>query len=562
MFFLKKVFQLRDHANPNAEKPFLEHLEDLRVCITRLVLALLIATVVCFMFRNQLMDVMRRPVEQVWERGQNEALEESGISIKDWEKAKSIAEAAIPLSAPERTIYLEHASKDTAVLLENIRAVYYLRAAVTLEKSEQRKEFVEALPGVDKALRAKVLALIDGNPNAKVDARGKLVLMQALKPTEGFMLSIKLAFFAGIVVSFPFLLYFTLQFVLPGMHHTERRALWPAMAIGFGLFLSGVFFAYFIVLPRVLEFFHEYSAGMMIENEWRIGYYISFATQFTLIFGLSFELPVLVMTLVKLGILNSEMMRRTRAYAILAIFIIAAIITPTPDAFTLCLLAGPMVILYEICIWLAVLLERKSRKREEEEEKERMAHLLALKERRDALGEDADDSGDEHGDDPHGPDPNDDGTDPDYRGPATGFDHDEDHEGDHDHGYHHHDSQDDDYHADHEHLHEEDDEVSRHGELGYGDDGHPGEEESSAHPEETPTGDEDPRDHADNQQDFDFHEEFDPTLTEEGEQEDISDPWPEEGEEEEIIDPLHPPEDIPDEEKNREDDDPHKRDQD
>ena len=123
--------------------------------------------------------------------------------------------------------------------------------------------------------------------------------MQALKPTEGFMLSIKLAFFAGIVISFPFLLYFILQFVLPGMHDAERKALWPAMAIGFGLFLSGVFFSYYIVLPEVLEFFHEYSSDMMIENEWRIGYYISFATQFTLIFGLTFELPVLVMPLFK-----------------------------------------------------------------------------------------------------------------------------------------------------------------------------------------------------------------------------------------------------------------------
>ena len=79
MFFLKKIFQLRDHANPSAEKAFLEHLEDLRLCITRIVLTLLIATVVCFIFRNELMDVMRRPVTQVWERGELKALEKSEI---------------------------------------------------------------------------------------------------------------------------------------------------------------------------------------------------------------------------------------------------------------------------------------------------------------------------------------------------------------------------------------------------------------------------------------------------------------------------------------------------
>ena len=210
-----------------------------------------------------------------------------------------------------------------------------------------------------------------------MDARGKMVLMQALNPTEGFMLSIKLAFFAGIVISFPFLLYFILQFILPGLHGSERKALFPALVIGFGLFLLGVFFAYFFVLPRVLEFFYNYSAQMGIENEWRIGYYIAFATQFTLIFGLAFELPVVVMTIVKLGILSYDTMKRTRSYAILAIFVIAAIITPTPDAFTLCLLAVPMIILYEICIWLAYFINKKEREVEEQEEKERTERLLA-----------------------------------------------------------------------------------------------------------------------------------------------------------------------------------------
>ncbi|MDP7106837.1 MAG: twin-arginine translocase subunit TatC, partial [Roseibacillus sp.] len=385
MFFLKKIFQLRDQTNPSAEKPFLEHLEDLRVCITRVVLTLLISTVACFIFRNELMDIIRRPVTQVWEQGQESALKDTGIPLQDWESAKTIAESFNKLQPEDRTHYLEKYG-NPGEILNNIRIVNLFRAALTFEDEMEQREFIESHSGLDEALKNKVLALIEGNPNPKSDARGKLVLMQALKPTEGFMLSIKLAFFAGIVISFPFLLFFLLQFVLPGMHQTERKALWPAMAIGFGLFLSGVFFSYYIVLPKVLEFFHDYSSDMMIENEWRIGYYISFATQFTLIFGLSFELPVLVMTLVKLGILNCEMMRRTRAYAILAIFVIAALITPTPDAFTLCLLAGPMVILYEICIWLAYFLERKTSRLEAEEEKERMERLLEIRKRKEELG--------------------------------------------------------------------------------------------------------------------------------------------------------------------------------
>ena len=159
--------------------------------------------------------------------------------------------------------------------------------------------------------------------------------MSALKPTETFMLSMKLSFFAGIILAFPLLLMFILQFVLPGLHANEKRVLWPSMAVGFGLFLGGVFFAYFAVLPRALTFFYEWSGSLGVSNDWRIGEYISFATQFTLLFGVAFELPVVVMVFVKLGLLAYETMSRTRSYAIVAIFVAAAILTPTPDVFTL-----------------------------------------------------------------------------------------------------------------------------------------------------------------------------------------------------------------------------------
>jgi hypothetical protein len=138
-----------------------------------------------------------------------------------------------------------------------------------------------------------------------------------------------------------------------------------------------VLFAYYVVLPRALEFFYEWSGNLGVSNDWRIGEYISFATQFTLLFGLSFELPVVVMVLVKLGILSYESMSKTRTYAVLAIFVTAAVLTPTPDAFTLVLMALPMLILYEVCIWLAWLDRRKNRIAEETEAREREERSLA-----------------------------------------------------------------------------------------------------------------------------------------------------------------------------------------
>jgi sec-independent protein translocase protein TatC len=214
-------------------------------------------------------------------------------------------------------------------------------------------------------------------------------MMSALKPTEGFMLSMKLSFVAGIVLSFPLLLLFILQFVLPGLHSHEKKVLWPSMAVGFGLFLTGSAFAYYLVLPRALLFFAQWSGDMGISNDWRIGEYISFATQFTLLFGLSFELPVVVMVFVKLGLLSYETMSKTRSYAIVAIFVAAAVLTPTPDMLTMTLMAAPMIILYEICIWLAYFDRKKNRVREEEEARENAARLLLLEEKRNAA-QDAD----------------------------------------------------------------------------------------------------------------------------------------------------------------------------
>jgi len=258
--------------------------------------------------------------------------------------------------------------------------VRYYRAAIDMENTDESGErFIKEFPGISDDMRSQLHALLDGEkrPDVAVDSRGKLVLMQALNPTEGFMLSIKLSLFAGIVLAFPLLLLFTLQFILPGLKKKEKRALWPAMIIGFGLFLAGVMFSYFFVLPKVLDFFYNYSQQMGVTNEWRIGYYISFATQFTLIFGLAFELPVVVMTLVKLGVLNYEIMRNTRSYAILAIVVIAALITPTPDVATLAFLAVPMILLYEMCIWLSFFHKRKQREQEIREREELRQQILA-----------------------------------------------------------------------------------------------------------------------------------------------------------------------------------------
>ncbi|MFZ9932932.1 MAG: twin-arginine translocase subunit TatC [Chthoniobacterales bacterium] len=183
--------------------------------------------------------------------------------------------------------------------------------------------------------------------------------LQSLGVADSMTISLKLAFYAGLVVSFPVLLYFLAEFVLPALTLRERKVVLVAALIGFGLFLAGASFAFYGVLPAALEFFFRDAQMMQWRPTWTVGEYYSFTTQFVLAFGLAFELPVVVLALVKVGLLGHEQMRATRPYAIVAIFLLAAVITPTPDIFTLVLMGAPMVLLYEACIWIAWWMEKR-----------------------------------------------------------------------------------------------------------------------------------------------------------------------------------------------------------
>ena len=392
MYLLKKVIQLREQSHPEHEKPFLEHIEDLRAMITRITITLVISTLLCFTFNNRIMEFFRYPVDRVMVNKLKATLPTDAprpLTVDVWEKTRKVEHAAMSLPPDQREIFYRSLGSDE--LTFHAKSVSLLRAALVLPE-EKRDAFVDSLAESDE-FKHQVKALLKTKPATDSDVQGSLKMMSALKPTEGFMLSMKLSFVAGIVLSFPLLLLYILQFILPGLHRNEKRALWPAMVIGFGLFIAGTTFAYYLVLPRTLQFFYEWSGDMGISNDWRIGEYISFATQFTLLFGASFELPVVVMVFVKLGLLGYETMSKTRSYAIVAIIVAAAVLTPTPDILTMLVMAAPMVFLYEICIWLAYFDRKKARIREEQEAREAEERKL----RREAATENT--STDEAGDD-------------------------------------------------------------------------------------------------------------------------------------------------------------------
>src|SRR5438445_11493246 len=182
--------------------------------------------------------------------------------------------------------------------------------------------------------------------------------LKALGITDSIVISFHLAFYAGIVLSFPLLLYFLAEFVLPALTALEKRFVLPAILVSFALFLLGVTVCCFWLLPKTILFFFRDTESLGWAPTWPVLQYYSFVTRFTIGFGLAFELPVVVLALVRFGLITYRFMARTRPYAVVLIFILATIITPTPDILTLIAMALPMCLLYESCIWIAWLMER------------------------------------------------------------------------------------------------------------------------------------------------------------------------------------------------------------
>ncbi|MBR1997673.1 MAG: twin-arginine translocase subunit TatC [Akkermansia sp.] len=352
MFFLRQIFRAREHMQVSPENPegymsVLEHLEALRRTIIRMLLTVLIGMIACFGFTQEIMDFLRYPAERVHE--QHEAgLLPAGIQAADWVRAKETAAAlpALPANAAQQVI-----DAQPPQVRQLATMIPLLRAAKLLPQQEQKNWLQAHLP---QQAHAQALQLLQADARLLATTPpDNLKLMGAFQPGEAFMLSLQLSFFAGIILAFPVLTYLLMRFIVPGLLEHEKRILYRCVAWGFILFAAGCAFAYWGVLPRVLGFFYEYSLGMGIENDWRIGYYLTFAVKLILIFGLVFELPVIVIPLIKLGILTYPGMKRTRGYALIACFAAALVLAPAPDPGTMLIMALPMYALYELCIAFA-----------------------------------------------------------------------------------------------------------------------------------------------------------------------------------------------------------------
>lgn len=185
-------------------------------------------------------------------------------------------------------------------------------------------------------------------------AVGLIDKLAFFSPTEAFLAYFKISLVSGFVISLPVLLYEAWAFISPAIEQRFRRYTVSFVTFFLLAFISGCTFAYLVLLPAALKFLLSFGKGEF-EPVISIGKYISFVLAIILCTGLVFEMPVLSFLLSKLGILNYRFLRKKFKYAILVIFIIAAVITPTPDVFNMILLALPMLFLYEVSIWISYL---------------------------------------------------------------------------------------------------------------------------------------------------------------------------------------------------------------
>ena len=190
-----------------------------------------------------------------------------------------------------------------------------------------------------------------------------------LAPSEMLTSYFKLSMILAVVIVAPLLLSQIWGFIAPALTKREKRAVRPALIGGLFFFAIGAAFSYFIALPFMIQFLINYSASDYIQSAISVASYLDFMVGMLLTFGLVFELPMLAFVLSNLGILTPELLRRIRPYAIVLIFVLAAVITP-PDVVSQFMIAVPMLGLYELSIGISMVVVKHRKQREDEDEDE------------------------------------------------------------------------------------------------------------------------------------------------------------------------------------------------
>ncbi len=308
-------------------KGFLEHLEDLRWLLVKSGAALLVALIVCLYAVPQIVGILKWPLDRA---------------------------ALVRVNNEYRTV-VRVGDQTVATLSLTTNRLSGIDLGTNWCSVIQLEPVPNGTNGLLLALR------VDKNPDNDALLRSATDLVY-LDPSAPFFSSLHLAFYGGILLASPFIFFFLAQFILPALKIREKKYVLRAAAVGVGLFLAGVALCYFWVLARALKFAQWWATWMGVKvPEWRAETYFSFVTKFLIGMGLGFELPVVLLALVKIGILNYQTLKAMRPYMIVINLVLGALLT-TPEVFTQVVMAIVLQVLYEISVIIAWYWDRRDRK--------------------------------------------------------------------------------------------------------------------------------------------------------------------------------------------------------
>jgi sec-independent protein translocase protein TatC len=293
-----------------------EHLDELRTRLIWSIIVLAIAFGFCYWQNGQVLSIVNRPVEHALKPG-SRPKDQLGQTTLFQQRVGKLAKALGPaLGAIERS---SASGADKRALTDAVKAAQAAAEATPSSTARRPVTF-----GV----------------------------------TEPFLTTFKVAGYAAILLTLPFLLWQLYSFILPAFTPRERRAVFPLLVMIPLLFAAGVAFGYFVALPRAATFllnFNEKHFDILM----RAQDYYSFSITFLAAIGLLFQVPIGVLALTRLGIISTQQLRKNRGYVILGAAVVAAVATPTPDPVTMLITMAPLLVLFELSILLASLLERR-----------------------------------------------------------------------------------------------------------------------------------------------------------------------------------------------------------
>lgn len=311
-------------------KSFLEHLEDLRWVLIKSLVAVAVGVLICLLGGNHVVEILKRP------------LDKAKISYPGTNQVVTVLIGTnqlgvFPLSAQQQATFDLGTNRFVAVQIE----------PTTI--------------GTNRVLGWQV------NTNAEIAQRAQKLKIDLinLDPAGGFFVAFQVAMYGGVVLASPFIFYFVAAFVFPALRMKEKHYVYRGLGFGITLFLVGIAFCYFFLMPVALAASQRYSQWLgFTAFQWKADDYISFVCKFMIGMGLGFEMPVIILTLVKIGVLNYRILSKGRRYMIVINLILGAVLT-TPEVITQIIMFLPLQVLYEISVWIAWYWERQERKRQE-----------------------------------------------------------------------------------------------------------------------------------------------------------------------------------------------------